>query len=351
MTATLVRKLLRDIRVALVAVAILVGAFQVLWARVTQRILGQLAPFLFTMASASGLMPRDVESAVFEGPGKLIRNLIGGESIEMDRAMDLLSVGYVHPLMQIVFCIWAVGRAAGAIAGELDRGTMELLLAQPLARYRLILAHLCVDLLTVPILCLSLWTGTCIGIWLVSPIKVETPPILKNPPRPGYLVEFGPLRVRLEDPVARLKPPPRVENDERTRERLKMRPWPFLRGLWLVGALMFAVSGCTMWLSALGRFRWRVLGLAVFLLLLEFLVNLIGTMLEPLEPLRPLTFFYYYQPQQVILSGDWCVTLKEWYGGAPLCRVNALAVLLLAGLAGYGLALWTFTRRDLPAPL
>ena len=48
--------------------------------------------------------------------------------------MDMLSIGYVHPLVQIIFCIWAVGRASGAVAGELDRGTMELLLAQPLSR-------------------------------------------------------------------------------------------------------------------------------------------------------------------------------------------------------------------------
>jgi hypothetical protein len=33
--------------------------------------------------------------------------------------MDMLSIGYVHPVMQFVFCISAVGRAAGAIAGEI----------------------------------------------------------------------------------------------------------------------------------------------------------------------------------------------------------------------------------------
>ena len=88
-----------------------------------------------------GMAPQEIEKVVFDGPGKIMRTLIGGEEITLDRAMDILSIGYVHPLMQTIFCIWAVGRAAGAIAGELDRGTMELLLAQPVRRSRVILAH------------------------------------------------------------------------------------------------------------------------------------------------------------------------------------------------------------------
>src|ERR1700676_172488 len=87
--------------------------------------------------------------------------------------MDLLSIGYVHPLMQTIFCIWGIGRAAGAIAGEIDRGTMELLLAQPVPRSRLVLGHLGVDCVIIPILCLSLWAGTWIGVWMVSPIQLR----------------------------------------------------------------------------------------------------------------------------------------------------------------------------------
>src|SRR5437763_13699206 len=186
---TLIRKQLRDVRVALAVVCLLLGAFQCLWVKITARIVGELAPFFEELAGVAGLGPQDIQDRLFSGPGKIVRTIVGGEHTLLQSAMELLSVGYVHPLMQTTFCIWAVGRAAGAIAGELDRGTMELLLAQPVARFRLILAHLCVDLLTVPFLCLSLWAGTCLGIWLISPIKVETPPLLKNPPRPGYLVE------------------------------------------------------------------------------------------------------------------------------------------------------------------
>ena len=74
---------------------------------------------------------------IFQGPGKIVQTLIGGESIRLDRAMDMLSIGYVHPLMQTIFCIWADrpgrrghrrrdrprhdGTAAGPAAGPLAR--------------------------------------------------------------------------------------------------------------------------------------------------------------------------------------------------------------------------------------
>ena len=67
--------------------------------------------------------------------------------------------------------------------------------------------------------------------------------------------------------------------------------------------------------------------------------------------LRPFTIFYYYQPQQLILTGDPNVNLSVWNGGEPLAPVPMPAVLFGVGLVGYAMALWTLTRRDLPAPL
>jgi ABC-2 type transport system permease protein len=106
-----------------------------------------------------------------------------------------------------------------------------------------------------------------------------------------------------------------------------------------------------MWLSAAGRFRWRVLGIAVFVFLIQFLINTLAQMWDTLAALRPLTLFYYYQPQEVILGGSWNVNLAEWNGGRGLFLLPMPLVLFGVGLFGYGMALWTFRRRDLPAPL
>jgi ABC-2 type transport system permease protein len=176
---------------------------------------------------------------------------------------------------------------------------MELLLAQPIRRSQVVLGHLAVDFCTIPILCLSMWGGTWLGTSLV-----------------GFVGNAS--------------------------ETLAVNPWAFGPGLVNVALLVFAISGLTMWVSAGGRFRWRVLGVAVFLALVQFLVNLIGQLWEPADPLRPFTVFYYYQPQPMILQAKWYQQPDNW---------TRMGVLAAVGAVGYAMALWTFCKRDLPAPL
>ncbi len=307
MTAVLLRKLLRDLRVPLVVVALLLGGFQCLWTKITQRITEEIIPSIVQHLPLPMLV-----NLLFQGPGKLIQTLIGGESIDLARPLDVLTIGYVHPLTQAILCVWAVGRAAGAIAGEIDRGTMELLLAQPVPRRRVIFAHLGVDALCMAVLCLAMWAGDWVGLALFGRI------------------EFG--------------PPAGVAT-------LRVDPRALLRALVCVAALLFAVGGYTMWISAAGRFRGRVLGVAVVVTLVQFLVNVVGQLWDAAAWLRPLTVFYYYQPQQVILKRQWAVDLAAAWGLNAGPAVNGVLVLVAVGAAGYGLALWTFCRRDLPAPL
>ncbi len=122
-----------------------------------------------------------------------------------------------------------------------------------------------------------------------------------------------------------------------------------LPGLSNTVALMFAVSGLTMALSAAGRSRWKVTGYAVLILVVMFVANTIGQLWEPAGWVRPFTLFFYYQPQKVMLDGNWLVDVGAAWPGAP--HVPGAGVLLTVGAAGYLLALRTFTRRDLPAPL
>ena len=75
MTRTLVVKLLRDVRLALAGVALLLGAFQVFWYKITDRVIGELNPFFTLLASGSGLQREDIEKVVFQGgPAQIARS-------------------------------------------------------------------------------------------------------------------------------------------------------------------------------------------------------------------------------------------------------------------------------------
>jgi ABC-2 type transport system permease protein len=322
MTFVLYRKLLRDVRIPLVAVWLLLFAFAGLWVKVTVQVTTQISPLLTLAGQMQGFGPMFFHNLFFRGPGKLIQTFLGGEDAQFLYPQDTLALVATHPLVQAIVCIWAIGRGAGAIAGEIDRGTMELLLAQPVARAKVILAHLLVDLTVIPILCLAVAAGIWFGVSLVGTFTVD----------PGV---YWAMHMEPPNPLPSYQVDPAV-----------VRP-----GLVNTAALLFAVGGYTMWLSAAGRSRTRVLGLAILVTLVQFLVNVIGQLWEGLSVLRPFTVFYYYQPQAINLKGAWTVDPGLAWTGRPLVSLNVVLVLGLVGAVGYAMALRTFVRRDVPAPL
>lgn len=299
MTWVLVRKLLRDVWIAWVVVAVLLFLFQVLWGRITSRVTTQI----ITALQRQGVTLELLQNILFnpnEMIGQLVQAIIGGEQVELNRSDNFMSIAYVHPLVLSIMGIFAVGRAANAIAGEIDRGTMELLLAQPIRRTQVILAHLAVDLIVLPALSVAIWLGTYCGTW------------------------WNGLQTS-ENPMQRVDP---------------MR---FLPALLFVVAVLFATSGITMTISSMGRSRARTWGWSITLFLAMFLINVFGQILPDwLEWLRPFTVTYHYQPQQMILQEDWYTNGAIW---------RHLGILIGAGAGGYFFAWLIFTRRDLPAPL
>lgn len=334
MTLILVRKLLRDVRPALVVVCLLLFLFAGFWVKITQRVTAEITPFFNTVARVARLPPKWFEDVVFRGPGKVSQAVLGGADLRFEQPTDFLAVGMLHPVVLILSGIWAIGRAGGAVAGELDRGTMELLLSQPVPRNRLVLAHLLVDCTVIPVLCLSFYAGTQFGLWAVGP----------------FVVDYSAVRqiIAQEVPAAALL----QLNVPTEPEELAITGRPELPALSNLAALLFALSGITLALSASGRSRWKVIGVAALVAMLMFIANVLGQLWDDAAFLRPFSVFYYYQPQKIMLRGEWSVSPGAvWNGHSPVESVPAVGALLAVGAAGYGIAVWVFTRRDLPAPL
>jgi ABC-2 type transport system permease protein len=328
MTFTLVGKLLRDVRWPLLAVCLLLFLFSTLWVRVAWRVTTEIAPFFNLIAKNSSIDQAAIERVVFNGPGKVSQAVLGGADIRFERPTDFLAVEMLHPVVIILITLWAVGRTGGAIAGEIDRGTMELLLSQPIPRDRLVLAHLIVDLLVIPLLCVSILAGTHLGLWLSGPF-IENHDVFKELPPAARA-------------IASAQPPKELPVD--------------VSGQWKaavnLAGLAFAISGVSLLVSSGGRSRWRALGWAILLVVSMFVTNVIGQLWEPVGRLRPLTLFFYYQPQSVWLKGEWLADVGEPLGLAKKwVRVPMVPLLFAVGAAGYFVSLRVFTRRDLPAPL
>jgi ABC-2 type transport system permease protein len=334
MTFILVRKLLRDSRPALIVVCLVLFLFAGLWVKITQRVTAEITPFFNTVARVANLPPKLFEDVLFKGPGKISQAVLGGSDLHFEKPMDFLSVGLLHPVVLILSCVWAVGRACGAVAGEIDRGTMELLMSQPVPRNRLILAHLAVDAVVIPILCLSFYGGTQFGLWVIGPFEID----------------YAGVRQALGREV----PPPLLANlgIPTEPEMLEVSARPQLPALANLAALVFAISGITMMLSACGRSRWRAIGFGVLIALVMFIANVLGQLWDGAAFVRPFSVFYYYQPQKIMLRGEWTADLgKVWGDGLPVGPVPAVGVLFAVGGVGYAIALYVFARRDLPAPL
>ncbi len=292
-TLILVRKLLRDVRPALIAVSLLLFVFAAFWVKITQRVTTQIVPMARLISTPFG-NAKVLETVFVRGPSKVSQAALGWGEMSFDRPTDFLAIGMLHPIVLVLCLVWGVGRAAGAVAGELDRGTMELLMSQPVPRNRLVLAHFLVDCVVLPIICLSFFAGTQFGLWAVG--------------------DFVPDYAMLDDAAKESVMVKRLlQNVPHDPTPLEVSGTGELVGLVNTLALMFAISGMTLALSAVGRNRWKVVGYAVLVVVVMFVANTVGQLWEPAGFARPFTFFFYYQPQRTMIDGTWLVDLgKAW---------------------------------------
>src|SRR5262249_42068017 len=80
----------------------------------------------------------------------------------------MLSLVFVDPVVLFTLTVYAIARGSDAVSGQLDRGTMEMLVAQPIRRITLFVAHNVVTCAGALVLAAAGWAGTCIGLRLVT---------------------------------------------------------------------------------------------------------------------------------------------------------------------------------------
>ena len=193
--------------------------------------------------------------------------------------------GYFDVLIVMIVVQWAIV-AATEPAGEIETGLVDLVLARPLPRHRLVTRALAVTFGSSLTLALAMGSGTLIGLLLLTP-----------------------------------------HGDA----------WPEPRLVVLMIAHLTAVAWCfgAAGVAACGWARRRASAIAVVAIasMVCYLVDMLGMWWAPLEPLARLTPFYYFHGGALIAG----TADPAWN----------LAVLSATTAAAAAIAYWRFERRDL----
>ncbi|NQV34568.1 MAG: hypothetical protein HQ515_17880 [Phycisphaeraceae bacterium] len=97
-----------------------------------------------------------------------VKSMLGGEALQAGNISGLIAIGYNHPLVMILYMLYAVGVPTNLLAGEVQRGTMELILSRQTTKTQV---YTCAGLITVIgmfAMVLVMFLGTVAGTTLYT---------------------------------------------------------------------------------------------------------------------------------------------------------------------------------------
>lgn len=245
-----------------------------------------------------------------------------------------------EPLLILLISIWSVVRGSDVVSGALGRGTLEMMLAQPLSRLRYYFIHNLVTVIGLVALCLLIWFGMWVAVQTVS---------VEESIYPEIHIPFIDYRI----PITSVEPEKvKVPMSEHVNA---FEFWPGILNVFCLGLFMM---GLTAMLSSFDRFRWRTLGIAIGIYFASAMAKLGSMAAESFGWLKYLTYFSFYDAVLFIKlyhedpSSQLDLTLwteSGHYAGVGPLGCNLLFVILGVGFLLAGARI--FNTRDLPAPV
>jgi ABC-2 type transport system permease protein len=203
-----------------------------------------------------------------------------------------VALAFVDPVVVLAATVWGITRGSDAVSGQLERGTMEMVLSAPVRRGAVFLSQALATTAGAAVLSgvllAAVWSAVALGPWsgTVSPARFV----------PAVANVFG---------------------------------------------LMVCMAGLAAAVSAADSHRWRTVGILCGFYVFSILAKLVGRLSTGFGWVGYLSVLNAYEPQRLV-SG----TPEAW---SLLARYDG--VLLGVGLVAYLVGAVIFARRDLPAPL
>ena len=248
---------------------------------------------------------------------------------------------YDEPIVIACIVIWCVSRGSDVVSGNLGRGTLEMLLSQPISRTRLMVSHALVSVLGLATLCGLVWAGISLGI--------QTNTVQEVIPAPTFHVELFGLEVDV--PLGTLES---TTQDSPLRDHVD--PMTYLAATTHLFAFGFVILAFASFISSLDRYRWRTVGIVVGMYVTQVIFYGLGYASKSASWLLNLTILSCYKPQKMTsLVAEQSIstpfTLQRIDEDLTLAPVFYPLILVCLGIVFFALAIRSFERRDLPAPL
>ena len=221
---------------------------------------------------------------VFELLPDGIKALIRVQGGFAPNAEGYLAADYRHPIYLISVSAFVMAVAVGAVAREIERGTILMLLAAPIARWRYLGAKTGALVIAILVLMVAAFAGTWTGV-LVTGL--------------GGDVDMS----------------------------------VFVRVQVNTFALALAIGGIALLVSVLDSDGGHALGIVTGIVVTMYFVDFLSVLWGPAEPLGPATVFHYYDPLRIAQES-----------GMP---VRDTLVLLAVAAIGMAAAFVVFQRRDI----
>lgn len=267
--------------------------------------------------------------------------------VEMDWLITYagrIALAFDEPIVVFGMSIWAIARGSDCVSGELNRGTLEMLLAQPLSRLQILTHQAVVTVIGVFCIASAAFLGTWTGIQTTS-IKEEV--------RPSWELPFSMPGLGREVPRPWAAPQTRF-----TPMYEKVDSAIFVPAAANLFSLGIFLAGVSTLVSACDRYRWRSIGIVVGAYVVQTIFKLVGMAAESWHWLMYFSIFTPYEPEEgvhlAMTAPDlaWSIVkydaAGQWTGLGPL---GADLILFGGGALAYVAAAIVFQKRDLPAPL
>jgi len=248
-------------------------------------------PWLYIWLSAQIPMPA-FQDVLLRAIPKDWQKLSGVPFSEVATHAGRVALAFVDPVVVLAATVWGITRGSDAVSGQLERGTLEMVLAAPVRRVALFVTQAVATTAAAAILCGVLYTS----VWMA--------------------VALGPWAGKVD-------------------------PLRFLPAAANVFGLMVCVAGLTAAVSAADSYRWRTVGILCGFYVFSLLAKLVGRLSGPFAWVGYLSILGAYEPQRLV--GE---PAEAW---RQLAAYDA--VLIGVGVLAYVVGAVIFARRDLPAPL